>query len=148
MPPGLTRTVLALAATCVVALGASYAIARPDADPEPSVGTKPVPVSGEEATFKAPRLGPVEKVPALKPPPAPEPVPVIRVKKAPEPAAETPPQLPPRPAEPTAIPAAPVAPQPQVVSPAPAPPVAAPAPAPSPPPPPAPEPPVSFDDSG
>jgi hypothetical protein len=147
MPPGLTRAVLALAATCVVALGASYAIARPDAQPEPSVGTKPVPVSGEEATFEAPRLGPVEKVPALKDPPAPEPVPVVRVKKAPEPAAEPPTQPRPRPAEPTYSPPAPVAPQPQVVSPAPAPapPVAAPAPAPSPPPP---EPPVSFDDSG
>jgi hypothetical protein len=148
MPPGLTRAALALAATCVVALGASYAIARPDAGPEPSVGTKPVPVSGEEATFKAPRLGSVEKVPALKHPPAPEPVPVVRVKKTPEPAAEPPPQPRPRPAEPTYSPPAPVAPQPQVVSPAPAPPVAAPAPAPSPPPPPPPEPAVSFDDSG
>jgi hypothetical protein len=147
VPPGLTRAALALAATCVVALAASYAIARPDAGPEPSVGTKPVPVSGEEATFRAPRLGAVEKVPALKHPPAPKPAPVIRVTEAPEPAPKPPPEPPPRAAEPTASP--PVAPQPQVVSPAPAPPVAAPAPAPSPPPPPPPpEPALSFDDSG
>jgi hypothetical protein len=147
VPPGLTRTVLALAATCVVALGASYAIARPDADPEPSVGTKPVPVSGEEATFKAPRLGPVSEVPALARPPVPEPAPVVQVQQPPPPATEPAPPRQPRPAGPSVIPAEPVAPETQAT-----PPPAAPAPVYTPPPPsappPPPEPAVSFDDSG
>jgi hypothetical protein len=147
VPQGLTRAALGLAVACAVVFAASFAIARPNAERGPRLGTKPVPIAGEEATFETPRLGPVQKVPALARPPAPEPVPVADVQEPPMQAAEPIPRRKAPSAQPSVMPAQPVAPQPVSPPPAAPPPVYLP-PAPSPPPPPPPEPALSFDDSG
>jgi hypothetical protein len=152
VPRGLRPTALALPTACVVTLGVSFAIARPEAEPDDSTGAKPVRVAGEKATFEMPRLGRETKVPALARAPAPEPAPVMRVQQPAAPAPEPLPRRQPRPVHPRLTPAEPVTPAPEAIPPAPtpaAPPPASTPPPPSPPPPArAPEPALSFDDSG
>ena len=143
VPQRLTPTALGVGTACVVALGASFAIARSDAESQDSFGRKPVRVPRVEAPFRTPALGREVKVPALPRRPAPEPVRAVRRQ--------------PDPVRPSVIRPEPVAPPTETVAPPPvsAPPPAAPPPPPAPPAPPAPPPPepasepaLSFDDSG